>query len=366
MTDFRLSPEELALFRKNGFVVSQTNRLISPHPDPHEIGRPPLEATTLVDYYYGIWADDMPVLITTDSVLDAWHQTFQTMLEDIEELILYPALREMLIGNRKSIRNGDTYIDQESTLPMLTDLSDVREAWAEADSPSTENIRQAIRDLELYLGTAELLALGYDTGASSDDLTSPAHWYRECLSHSEVDKKDLCGDKARHEDMTLFEPRGHYANSQALSAYFRTILWLSRAQFHVASSSNETLLLAQRNRELRAAILLALQVRDRNFLDEWTEIETFMQSLVGQPNAMTIVEFLALLEDLSLDRVSSLASDSDLNTIRQALLNSTYGIQEVDGGRFEPLVDLANNCNLIRHELPRALSLFSQRWTPDA
>ncbi|MGC6466542.1 MAG: DUF3160 domain-containing protein [Akkermansiaceae bacterium] len=143
MTDFRLSPEELALFRKNGFVVSQTNRLISPHPDPHEIGRPPLEATTLVDYYYGIWADDMPVLITTDSVLDAWHQTFQTMLEDIEELILYPALREMLIGNRKSIRNGDTYIDQESTLPMLTDLSDIREAWAEADSPGTENIRQA-------------------------------------------------------------------------------------------------------------------------------------------------------------------------------------------------------------------------------
>ena len=366
LTDFRLNEAEMARFLQNGFVVSETIALKSPHPEfPSDL----IESPTPVDFYYKIWTDDLPVFITSDSVLDAWHQSFQSMLEEVEELILYPALREMLIGNQTSVKSGETYIVQESTLPMLADLSVIDASWQDANTSGAEHVRQAIKDLELYLGTAGSLIQSFNPAEPTTDVNDPSHWFQSAIVHTDFEKTGLYGDQTRIEDMTLFQPRGHYANSQVLSAYFQTILWLSRAQFHIASTSShadpaDQLLRAQRDRELRAAILLALEVRDRGFLPKWKKIEGFMQSFVGQSNAMTVEELLSLLESLSLDNVLSIASDTHLSTIREALLSSTYGVQEIDGGRFEVVVD--EECVPEDYELPRALSLFGQRWTPDA
>ena len=77
---------------------------------------------------------------------------------------------------------------------------------------------------------------------------------------------------------------------------------------------------------------------------------------------VTCAGMMTLLESLSLDSVSDLTSDANLATIRQALLNSTYGVQEIDGGQSEA----GGPCDQLTSHLPRALSLFGQRWTPDA
>ena len=161
--------------------------------------------------------------------------------------------------------------------------------------------------------------------------------------------------------MTLYKPRGHYTNSEVLSAYFQTLIWLSRAQFHLASEDQTP----QQDRELRAAVLLALHVRDRGQMPLWEEVEEMVQLLVGQSDAMTVREMLTLLESLSLDSVADLTSDANLTTIREALLNSTYGVQEINGGQAE--AELGDGgCDDLSSVLPRALSLFGQRWTPDA
>ncbi|YCM42975.1 DUF3160 domain-containing protein [Verrucomicrobiaceae bacterium 227] len=328
-TDFRLNEAELAKFQQNGFVVApRVNLIVGPEP----FGEHP----TPVDFYYKIWTDDLPVFITADSVLDAWHETFLGMLEEIEEFVLYPKVRQLAVG--------------------LSDLSLIEREWADEVTPGADHVRQAIADLNLYLGTARSLLLGYDDSAPSSDLSLPNHWYQAAKAHTATEKTGLYGDVDRIEDMTLFTPRGHYTNSQVLTAYFQGFLWLSRAQFQIASSTPT----AQSDRELRAAILLALQVRDRGYLTEWQEIENFVRSLNGQSDAMTVVEMTALLESLNLDNVDAIASDTDLATIRNTLLSSSYGVQEIDGGQS------ATDCDPIDYELPRVLSLIGQRWTPDA
>lgn len=329
ITNFKLNDAERARFIQNGFVVSPRIDLIAPdpfggHPNP-------------VDYYYSLWTDDLPVFITADSVLDAWHETFLRMLEEVEEFVLYPKLRELVIG--------------------LENQSDLKSTWDSNDTPGAENVRQAMADLNLYLGTALRLLIDLDNGGPTGDLSSPSHWYQAARDHSDNTKSGLYGDGGRIEDMTLFTPRGHYTNSRVLTAYFQGFLWLSRAQFQIASSTPTE----QSDRELRAAILLALHVRDRGLLDEWQFIESFVQTLNGQSDAMTVVEMLALLESLSLDRVTALTSDSDVTTIRKALLASNYGIQEINNGNA-----FVVNCNPVDYELPRALSLVGQRWTPDS
>jgi hypothetical protein len=77
--DFRLNPTELAVFQTNGFVVSQR-----------------LERRSFADVYYDLYTDDLPVFVTADSVLQAWHRSFVTMLAEIEDTCFRPTLVSLL------------------------------------------------------------------------------------------------------------------------------------------------------------------------------------------------------------------------------------------------------------------------------
>ena len=71
--DFRLNSAELAVFQTNGFVVSQR-----------------MERRSFADVYYDLYTDDLPVFVTADSVLQAWHRSIVTMVAEIERLLSRP------------------------------------------------------------------------------------------------------------------------------------------------------------------------------------------------------------------------------------------------------------------------------------
>src|SRR6266851_1013808 len=72
---------ELALFKQNGFVVSE---------------RP--GGASFAEVFYNLWYSDLPVFISTDAMLQAWHRTYDAMLEEIEETYLYNSVQIMLDG----------------------------------------------------------------------------------------------------------------------------------------------------------------------------------------------------------------------------------------------------------------------------
>src|SRR5204862_6231628 len=77
--DFRLKTNEFAVFQTNGFVVSQR-----------------MQRQSFADVFYDIYTDDLPVFVTTDAILQAWHRTFESILTEIEETCLQPKLSEMI------------------------------------------------------------------------------------------------------------------------------------------------------------------------------------------------------------------------------------------------------------------------------
>ena len=79
--DFRLNPTELAVFQTNGFVVSQR-----------------LERRSFADVYYDLYTDDLPVFVTADSVLQAWHRSLVTMLAEIEETCFQQTLSNLVVS----------------------------------------------------------------------------------------------------------------------------------------------------------------------------------------------------------------------------------------------------------------------------
>jgi hypothetical protein len=47
--------------------------------------------------FYNLWRTDLPVFISTDALLQAWHRTFDALLEETEETSL-AAVERMLSG----------------------------------------------------------------------------------------------------------------------------------------------------------------------------------------------------------------------------------------------------------------------------
>jgi len=65
--DYRLNASELAVIKKYGFVVSER-----------------LGTYSFADMFYRIYSADLPVFVSTDAILQAWHFSFQALLTEFE------------------------------------------------------------------------------------------------------------------------------------------------------------------------------------------------------------------------------------------------------------------------------------------
>src|SRR5689334_5611629 len=51
---------------------------------------------SFADVFYRLWKDDLPVFISCDAVLQAWHRTYDAMLEEVEETYLFNSMETLL------------------------------------------------------------------------------------------------------------------------------------------------------------------------------------------------------------------------------------------------------------------------------
>src|SRR5262249_13342614 len=84
--DFRFNPQELALFKQNGFVVSER-----------------LGDKDFAGMFYRLYCRDLPVFISSDAVLHAWHRSYDAMLEEIEGAFLAQSLEDILTGMAQAL-----------------------------------------------------------------------------------------------------------------------------------------------------------------------------------------------------------------------------------------------------------------------
>ncbi|MFW9905609.1 MAG: DUF3160 domain-containing protein, partial [Candidatus Thorarchaeota archaeon] len=185
---FNLTEEELSLLNQNDFVV---------------INRQGTD--DILDAYCYYWENDLPIFITTDTMLQMWHLIFDTMLEKTEEEIFYPILKNL------SFNMADTYynkimvhdMDESSKdtlifLSVATKLADPTYSFPEVIEPEAAQIYSAILD-ELSIFDAV------------DEFQS--------INCRFID------------DFSQYKPRDHYTHSESLERYFRLYKWFSRIPF---------------------------------------------------------------------------------------------------------------------------------------
>lgn len=299
--DFRLNPEEFALFRTNGFVVSE--RLGS-----HSFG----------DLYYRIYADDLPVFVTADSILHAWHFSFQKLLEELEETCLAPRLERSL------------------------------DAWAASlTNPGPPN-HPAYVDADLYLTIARSLIKGAPAAPRYAPIQE-VHALLAKIQSRTLASVNLFG-RERFMDFSQFIPRGHYTRSPLLSRYFEAYSWLALCEFRVVGAEESE----QSLRELAAVLTAARMIPEGLSIAEDFRV---LDRIVGPPNNLDLT---------SLWTAGSMAglgdppfSPSSLRTLQQRLRSGGIRPPGITASPF--VVGIGTN----GLQTPGTFSLVSKRFTLD-
>lgn len=320
--NFRLNETELALFKKNGFVVSER-----------------LGAYSCGEIYSRLWIDDLPVFITTDSLLHAWHRSYDMMLADIEQTILFANFQEMLRRMAEQI-------------PI-------------AEPRVTEALRPSLLDADYYIAVARSLlqnanvpsALGQDARVATTLQRIAGEQLDECF--------DLFG-APRAVDFSQFKPRGHYADDfrPQLKSYFKCLMWLGRVDFRVAGgpyrdSGCEPEHKAP-SRELGTAIVLNQLLADSGQLELWRQSEDLISTFVGWTDSMTFSQLGSLLVEAGINTLNDVRDTNTLTGIQMLLENGRLGLQSIASDYF------ISPWGGPPAALPQSFTVFGQKFVLDS
>lgn len=251
--DFRLNELEMKKLTRDGFVVTQR-----------------MSTESFGEMYNRLCADEMPMFVTADSVLHAWHRTFDAMLADLEERYCMATIEAMLAA----------------TLVKVDTL--FRAAQADPD----QSLSYVLLDVDLFLAVAQSLLAGelqHNLQANKSRLE--ALW--ESIQTRSLATIQIFGSR-RVIDCALFTARGHYLKSESLKKYFRALTWLGIIDFRVFGGQ-----CAEHDMyHLQCALMFVHLLRETQQLEHLASMDTLLASLLGDGDAGSHAMMLMQLNEL--------------------------------------------------------------------
>ena len=315
--DFRLNPIELAVFQTNGFVVSQR-----------------LERRSFADVYYDLYTDDLPVFVSADSILQAWHRSIVTMVAEIEETCFQQTLSNLVVS-------------MSAQIPAL---------WAQAAGTPMTN---GVLDADYFLAVARSLISGVNNYGSLGQTTRISTTLNLITLRSPA-SVNLYGE-SRTVDFSQFTVRGHYANSTALQRYFRAMMWCALADFRYAGFSTGAAGSGTNSvRELSGAVSLELLLRNSGSLSNWFQFNRALELLVGTPDSLTFAQLNGLLVTAGVNSPADLPTQAALTNLQNQLMSGELGLQAVTSGYYY------SPFTATQVKLPRSFCFMGQRFVMDS
>ena len=314
-----LSADEQALLEQTGFVVL----------DRAAHG-------TYLSAYDAVYAEDLPVLVTTDSILHAVHRSYDQLLKTLELQLLIPALEEMLA----------------TAHPHLAGIA------TDGDSLLTE----AVADADLFLTVARTLltgarvpaVLGTEQDADIDNLLS-------AIAREEGLADIQLFGSARRLDTSQFKPRGHYEDDEALRKYFRSMMWLGRTDLRLRRPDpyNPDQWKFD-HRAMTVAYVLYRTLDDTGAMAGWQLVDRVIELMVGERDSMNMTAMAAFLGDEGFVDYAdvSRAEPADLET---ALVSGGYGTQRIASHWLE-----TDPFSSEVTPLPLSFTFMGQRYVVDS
>ncbi|MEO8425933.1 MAG: DUF3160 domain-containing protein, partial [Verrucomicrobiota bacterium] len=318
--DFRLDDRELATLKHFGFVVSER-----------------LGTHSFAEAFYRVWNNDLPVFVSTDAILQAWHRSYDAMLEELEETSLSFLLERMLDG-------------------MALEIPDA------AAQTGGGVLKDSVLDADFFLAVARSLLAGNTVPSQLNQDPRVATALALIKAEKLVECVDLFGHP-RTMDFSQFKVRGHYENSQRLRHYFQATMWLARTDLRVAGDEFEDCFGNRHKpyeRELGTAIVLREVLPQGGQFNNWFQFDRVIQAFVGWTDSMTFAQLGEVLVAAGITSLSDVRDLATLQSLQEQINASQYGFQNIKSDYYvAPL-------GPERLKLPRSFTVFGQNFVLDS
>ncbi len=352
-TAIPLTAAERDMLTQNGFVI--TDRL---------------NWNRFIEAYAWIYKNDLPVIITSDSVLHAVHQSYSNLLQQLEASVIHPELVQMLKVTRAQVAADANEVNDEALAILYQDVEDyltVAIILAEGEALRVNgdpfNNKQhgywPKNDGALTLDLSQLAAYNSPRVNELVKLAWEADSATDLNSYNGIELTLF--NNPRTIDFTLFQPRAHYNNMPLLGNYFRAMSWLAQADFRFVEFdivTNEPML---NQDSIVAAKILQEAIDKADQRQNWASINTVFEQLVGVSDNTALPDFDRLNADMGWASAQDVLN-SNSDQILDQLLSNDYGQQRITGQLIGRYID-----NDSTEPIPRPVSfmLFGQRFALD-
>jgi hypothetical protein len=311
---FALSAEQRARLARDGVVVS-----------------PGVEKEFFTVYEQARY-DNVPIFVTSDSLLHAYHLLFDKVLRTAEREAFIPLLRDL---------NQAMLAQTDSQYQALRGSS-----WEDA----------ALRTVAFVGVGSWLMDPTVDVPAYAEELVSAE--LANIEASSGILPSPIFPGLDFGEDYTQYIARGHYTRSEELTNYFKSMMWYGRMTFRLKTEDLEVGRAETRSALLLIQALRTAQVNGEPALEAWLDLYNPTVFFVGRSDDLTAFQYLEVMDTVYGPEasLSALADDSLLDTF----------IEAADLLPPPRILGLVISVDQDEEETTKGFRFMGQRFVPDA
>jgi hypothetical protein len=289
---YNLTDYEKSLIEKHGFLVSER-----------------LRQDNFAQQYLDVWIKDLPVFISSDAILHAFHYSYVDLLQQIE--------KGALIGQVTNLLD-----DMHQLLPDLA-----------AQYAATPAMAQMLKDVDVYLTVPRIL-LGENISPYYPENSATVDEILNLIYAEQFDTYPFFSENCKEIDFSQFRPRGHYAEDEELQKYFRAMVWLGRIEIYLLPPLSEPLIcLPQTSEDVQRQIIdavLILELMDLAGVNSsYEETEEVLLFMVGEQDNVTPPNLRTLTESLNLTAASQLLDTLLVQEFQDSLKTKSWAFQRI-------------------------------------
>ena len=334
-----LTSEQESMLQSQGFVSVEIPSGTDYYFDP---------SLRFEDFYYmKVYANDLPVIVTTDSMLHLFHVVFDCSLRILENTTFYPMMLGLTQFAFSAAKDDYASVPHDGSLKY----------WA-------------VRNSTVYFG----VALSLLTNASvtiPPELSEDVAFYLDNIHASDLQfvpagtwvlpVSPYVVDVAY--DFTQFKVRGHYLGDAQLERYFKAMMWYGQYPIYVPRNDEHYSWNAVHIDEAAIVHIRDIITSNPEYYHDWQLLYNVTSALIGESDSINLQNL-----DVALHRVFGnsdkyldyVATGSGLSALRQELSKPEYEQRILS----QALVSESYLAVLPRY--PIVFQFLGQRFVPDS
>lgn len=286
----QITEDEKNLLAKNGFVVTER-----------------LQKGSFGEQFADIYHKDLPVYISSDAILHAFHSSYGKILKDTEVNILIGKIDELLTAW------NNNFPDLESNVNTQAHLDEF------------------LRDLDVYLTTPRKLLKGFAPPFYSENRLFIDSLINEINSEKLV-TRPLFSETPRKIDFSQFKPRGHYDDEYIpqLAKYFKVMMWFGKIELYlIASAELVKVPITDVQRQVIMAALFSKLIDLSNTRELFNEVEYIIRTFVGEQDNVTLPQLEEVLSEAKITSVDMLLDTLVVKEFQKVLKTKSFAEQKI-------------------------------------